>query len=396
MYQIEHTYVSSDEDCHRLELLGQGGQKHVYTCDIQGHVVAIVDNPEPDYDDRTMKLMAWPVPVLAQEMHAFPVDRIRNKQGQIVGVVMPRRDGRKLTEILSGLTKPIWLDDHLFLEIFHNLALAVNAANSSGYLIGDFNPENVLYTDHGKVAILDCDSFYHTARGQVFSTPVGVAEYLPPELQKFHRDGRLADAQRTHGGDSFAYATIFFTALMDGNHPFANQDRIPVPELFESGTWPHSGTSRLQPRQSCPQLDQIPAGLAKLFRKTFDDGLLNPKARPLMQEWICCLRELKEAVQNGTYADHYPQPVKKQRTNNASAVTTSPSAVKPEVAMIVGFGATIFTFAILFGCVVWPIWSVWPRPFPEQPGVNEGQDAPGIWNALKRAGAVTDSKGNTK
>ena len=49
--------------------------------------------------------------------------------------------------------------------------------------------------------IVDPDAFYHTAWDQVFSTPVGVAEYLPPELQKFHRDGRLADAQRTHGGE---------------------------------------------------------------------------------------------------------------------------------------------------------------------------------------------------
>ncbi len=387
-------YEITGELFRRGREVGKGGQKTVSECQVQGHVVGIVENPEPDYGDRTFKLLAWPVGIAAQKYHAFPVDRVIDACGRVVGIVMPRRDGRKFTELLSGLTRPDWLDDQLLLEIFSELALAVNAANAAGYLIGDLNPENVVFTNDGDVAILDCDSFFHTALDQVFPTTVGVAEYLAPELQKFHREGRLAEAQRTLGGDSYAFATILFTAVMEGNHPFANQDAIPVAELIEAGTWPHRGAAGPQPRRCCPRLEDIPLELADLFRTTFDHGLMNAKARPSMNEWYCCLKQLSQSAGSAANAPPVPRPVKKQQTHNQSAATTNPASVKPELSMmefLVGLssGAAILWFTA-------PLFSYLPALAMEMLGVNEVKDAPKIWTDLQRVDDVSDSEGVTK
>lgn len=388
-------FESTGELCRLGREIGRGGQKTVYECQVQGHVVGVIHNPEPDYGDRTFKLMSWPVSVVAQKLHAFPIDRIRNGQGQIVGIVMPRRDGRKFTELLSGLTRPAWLDDQMLLEIFLELALAVNAANASGYLIGDLNPENAVFTSDGNVSVLDSDSYFHRGRDQVFPTTVGVAEYLPPELQRIHREGRLAEAPRTLGGESYAFGTMLFTAVMDGNHPFSNQDVIPVTELIESGTWPHRGAAGPQPRRYCPRLEDIPPKLAELFRKTFDAGLMNPEARPSMNDWYCCLKQLSQSAGSAANAPPVPPPVQKQQTHNQSAATTSPPSVKPELSTIevlVGLssGAAFLWFVIA------PVFTYWHPLLLEKLGVSEVKDAPKTWMDLQRVDDVSNSEGVTK
>lgn len=409
-------FESTGEPCRLVREIGRGGQKTVYECQVQGHVVGVLHNPEPDYGDRTFKLMAWPVSVVAQKLHAFPIDRLRNAQGQIVGIVMPQRDGSKFTELLSGLTRPGWLDDQLLLEIFAELALAVNAANASGYLIGDLNPENAVFTGDGKVSMLDSDSYFHRAGDQVFPTTVGVADYLPPELQKKHRAGRLAEAQRTLGGDSFAFATILFTAVMEGNHPFANQDAISVTDLIEAGKWPHSGTGVTQPRRCCPRLEDIPAELAELFRKTFDLGLMDPNLRPSMNDWYCCLKQLSQSAGGAAYEPPMPPPVRKYQSHSPGATTGNPPPAKPKAAQVrpgntcTAPAPTVaihkknsldmpLPLAILL-CIVslavpgWAAVTYWHPFLLDKVRVKELKDAPRIWNELIGVGAdVSDSKG---
>src|SRR5438105_3869599 len=66
-----------------------------------------------------------------------------------------------------------------------NIAAAVHAVHSRGYVIGDVNESNILVTDTALATLVDTDSFQvrDPGSGVVYRCPVGKPEFTPPELQ---------------------------------------------------------------------------------------------------------------------------------------------------------------------------------------------------------------------
>ena len=114
-------------------------------------------------------------------------------------------------------------DRRYLLRTARNLAAALSALHSSGYVAGDLNESNVLVTPTALVTLIDTDSFQvredREWKSGASLCPVGKPEYTPPELQ-----GKpLSEVMRLPDHDAFGLAVLIFQLLMEGSHPFRAQ-----------------------------------------------------------------------------------------------------------------------------------------------------------------------------
>lgn len=121
-------------------------------------------------------------------------------------------DAPSLREIVEGDTSepatPLPADEARALAVA--LAETVAAFHAAGVVIGDFNPNNVLVTDDGRIVVIDLEHARPT--GEPFAGPAGTPGYASPEqLQGGSSDGEADDAWALG-------ATIAF--LASGSDPY--------------------------------------------------------------------------------------------------------------------------------------------------------------------------------
>ena len=214
---------------------GREGTVHALT-DVPQLAAKLIgaQNPGPNDTARKLAVMTANPPAVTRSRHfriTWPIALItdRKENGLTLGYLMPRMDGdtyrhigsyfnpsrrrRMLTNRKRGYT---YL--HL-LRMARNLALAVDRIHRHGALVGDLNSRNVLAGDHGRVAIIDTDSFQVSdpATGEMIRCLVGTPEYTSPRLQ----GTEFSCIDRTRGDDLFALAVMLYQLLMQGSHPFA-------------------------------------------------------------------------------------------------------------------------------------------------------------------------------
>lgn len=194
-----------------------------------------------------------------------------------------------------------------------NLAQATHVLHQEGTVIGDFNESNVRVTREARVTLLDCDSMQITDPDtrQRFFCPVGRPEFTPPEL--LHADWETTVRHPT--SDLFALAVHLYQLLLEGEHPFrgvwsGSGDKSPVPDLAGQGIWTHRPHGQLHPRPSAIGIGLLPDAIADMFRRAFEDGAINPAARPAALEWQQALTSLDahlrgcSANKAHVYGDH--------------------------------------------------------------------------------------------
>jgi len=194
-----------------------------------------------------------------------------------------------------------------------NLAGAVRVLHQGGVVIGDFNEANVRVWRHARVTLLDCDSMQVTdpASGERFFCPVGRPEFTPPEL--LHADWRTTVRQPS--SDLFALAVHVHQLLLEGEHPFrglwrGTGDKPPVPELARAGTWAQREGGLLSPRPAAVSPALLPPAITGMFRRAFEDGAIDPGARPTALQWQNALTVLAGQLRrcDASRAHFYPVP----------------------------------------------------------------------------------------
>jgi Protein kinase domain len=290
--------------------LGTGGEARVYAIPQEPSLVAKVYH-EPT-GDRTRKLMAMlanpPDDPLAVREHvaiAWPVDLLLTSDGrhQCVGFLMPRLSGmHPITAIYNPRArrqKHLWFDYFRLHHTARNLAAAVHALHTRGYVIADVKPSNIFVTDTALVALVDTDSFQvrDARRGIVYRCLVSTPEVTPPELQ----GQRSTDIDRVPEHDLFGVAVIIFQLLMEGTHPFdglfqGSGDPPSYEARIAAGYFPYSGGRRVpfRPKPSAPPFEILHPTLQQLFRHCFEDGYDQPKARPDALAWRSALDEAED------------------------------------------------------------------------------------------------------
>ena len=197
-------------------------------------------------------------------------------------------------------------------SVAKSLATALDRLHGSGYVVGDINESNAYITENEHVTLIDTDSFqitdYQTTPPTIYRSLVGKPDYTPPELQGIS----FAQVDRNIQHDRFALAVVIYQLLMEGTHPFrgiytGSGEKPQVETCISQGYFLHS-TSRaipLRPVPSAVEWNTLHEDIRALFRKCFDDGHLNPQARPAPRDWVDALdeamRTLKQCPLNASH-----------------------------------------------------------------------------------------------
>jgi serine/threonine protein kinase len=161
-------------------------------------------------------------------------------------------------ELVRGTSLRIWQKaphtDREVLDVFRQVADALHAAHTAGFVHRDVKPDNILVGKDGRVTLVDfglaasdvvpespapeadseaCIPHQLTRRGTVIGTPA----YMAPEQFR----GTSADAR----SDQFSFAVCFWEARY-GTHPFAAETAHSLDEMRDHlarGPVPHSNAT---------------------------------------------------------------------------------------------------------------------------------------------------------
>ena len=194
------------------------------------------------------------------------------------------------------------------------LAEAVAALHAEGVVIGDLNPENVIFSQAASPAgwravLLDSDSFQiRGAQGQRFHCGVARPLYTAPELVGCD----LSRTWREPSSDHFALAVLIYQLLLH-DHPYDNalnsaEPDLPISDKIRRGLYPHATVvpTGLKPSPARPAPQEVSPALADAFQRSFGP---EPQLRPTAAEWVLLLRQLHRQVVpcSRTPQHHHPK-----------------------------------------------------------------------------------------
>lgn len=277
--------------------LGEGGEGQVHvvvgTSDLAAKVYL---KPASSEKSRKIALMISLATPELLKISAWPQEALKDKNGQIVGLLMPRIDPVQYRQI-HELTGPKTRLQHFpqadwafLIHVARNLASAFAVVHERGQVVGDVNQNNIYVSQQGTVRFIDTDSFQIITASERHLCEVGVPEFTPPELQGQNLHGVTRSPQH----DLFGLATLIFQLLFMGRWPFAGrgaasemQDAIGQHQfVFGRG----ATAQGLQPPPFCLPTSALPGELFDLFEQAFGN---DHKPRPTAQDWIKALEKLR-------------------------------------------------------------------------------------------------------
>ena len=231
---------------------------------------------------------------------AWPLDYLRNANGQFVGFVMPKlKIDAELGELYKYPPKKIKLTNEQKLVVAINICRVISEVHKAGYVFGDFNPCNIgVNLTTGNVAFLDTDSYhiYDKNTQHTYRCSVCLPGYVAPELIKRCKGTDFKSAPLptfTQESDRFALAIHIFKLLFNGYTPFNG-----IPEnITSSQASPGQGNEAIEKDNYCfkpgnkpmsasvPPMDSFPPEICDLFSRAFIVGRYNATLRPTAEEW---------------------------------------------------------------------------------------------------------------
>lgn len=284
--------------------LASGGEGSVFTLANNSTLVAKVYHRPPTAqtveklttmvrlaNPQLLALAAWPMGLL---YHA--------RTRQLAGFLMPRlSDCQPIQQLynpvqrLRCFPRAAW---NFQVRAAVNLAAAFDEVHKSGCLVGDVNQSNVQVSTQALVRLIDCDSFQVRLNGKAYLCEVGVAHYIPPELQGKSLRGLV----RTENHDRFGLAVLIYQLLFVGRHPYAGVYRGAGDPSFEQliaefrfAQGPAAHRWDMAPPPHTPTFTDIPPELGNLFRRAFERGS-EAGTRPRPMEWLAALQRLEQSI----------------------------------------------------------------------------------------------------
>ena len=332
------TYLIS-EDPH--DAIATGGEGSIFSIDAT-HVAKVylkqVLSKETDLEAKICYMISHP-PARILKYMAWPTDALY-KDDRFVGFVMNKLSGYSQLRDLYSFSIAQSPSVDLRLLVAFNLSNMVNEIHNAGYIIGDFNPKNIGYSDNGTVCFYDNDSFqFKDDKGNLFKCGVNFEGYVAPEVMdetdslkhKLRMEGKddsnvqMKDLEIgfTNDTDRFALAVHIFQLMFNGFNPYAS---IPSSEnrIRDSPTVSNASSSRivptaeenvkldnycfkngLQPKSAAvPRADLYPSYITRLFSDSFRH-LRSNEHRPTAQDWIRVISRYKTDVkQCGKNKEH--------------------------------------------------------------------------------------------
>jgi serine/threonine protein kinase len=299
----------------KTQVLGSGGQARVFPVEAHPEWAAKVYH-KPDFR-HAAKLAVMvadpPEDPMAARGHAsiaWPLDLLVDSAGTVVGFLMPRVNGtRPIIDYFSPKTRRKacpGFNYFYLLRTARNLAAALHAIHSRGYVIGDVNETNILVSLTALVTLVDTDSFqvYDHGSGECYRCPVGRLEYSAPEvLARVGQGFSYASLDRATEQDLFGLAVLIFQLLMEGTHPFAGvyKGRAEAPTYSErilAGHFAYYQGREMpyEPSPVAPPFALLHPYLQRTFIECFVEGQNHPAARHGALAWVRLLDQLAREV----------------------------------------------------------------------------------------------------
>ena len=296
--------------------LANSGEAKVWHTNFNGYLAKIYHNPHNERVDKLQLMVrnrpSDPNANLNHISFAWPYSILEDKQGKVVGFLMPEVVG---SETLLKLCTPIMRRKYkletnwYFLHVVaRNIAAIIQAIHLKGYVLGDIKLENILVNNRALPTIIDTDSFQVSDpySGKIYRCLVGSEGFTPAELIGVN----IADVDQTEVHDRFRLGVVIYYLLF-GGPPFrglwqGGGDSLEQSELIRRGLWPFSGDKLLVPSNTTIPLNILHPDLHALFLRCFNEGHKFPHRRPTAKEWCDTLEAArKEVIRCGKVDNHY-------------------------------------------------------------------------------------------
>jgi WD40 repeat protein len=306
------------------QALGSGGQARVFPVEAHPEWAAKVYHKADFRHAAKLAVMVAnpPEDPMAARGHAsiaWPLDLLVDSAGTVVGFLMPRVNGtRPIIDYFNPKTRRQacpGFNYFYLLRTARNLAAALHAVHSRGYVVGDINETNILVSPTALVTLVDTDSFqvYDHGSGECYRCPVGRLEYSAPEvLARVGQGLSYASMDRVPEQDLFGLAVLLFQLLMEGTHPFAGvyKGRSDAPTYSERILAGHFAYYQgrevpYQPAPLAPPFELLHPWLRQAFLECFVEGQKQPGARHGALAWVRLLDQVAaEVIYCGANAQH--------------------------------------------------------------------------------------------
>ncbi|MCA2629525.1 MULTISPECIES: SUMF1/EgtB/PvdO family nonheme iron enzyme [unclassified Microcystis] len=296
--------------------MADSGEAKVWHTNFNGYLAKIYHNPHNERVDKLQLMVrnrpSDPNAHLNHISFAWPYSILEDKQGKVVGFLMPEVVG---SETLLKLCTPIMRRKYkletnwYFLHVVaRNIAAIIQAIHLKGYVLGDIKLENILVNNRALPTIIDTDSFQvpDPYSGKIYRCLVGSEGFTPAELIGVN----IADVDQTEVHDRFRLGVVIYYLLFSGP-PFrglwqGGGDSLEQSELIRRGLWPFSGDKLLVPSNTTIPLNILHPDLHALFLRCFNEGHKFPHRRPTAKEWCDTLEAARqEVIRCGKVDNHY-------------------------------------------------------------------------------------------
>lgn len=198
--------------------INAGGEGCIYETD-NPTIVAKIYKPEKIDRAKYEKLRLMVAKNVYCKGVCFPRALAMNTQGEFVGYVMEKAQGRELQKsvFIPQLLKkhfPDWTKRET-VELCITILNKFRYLHDRNIILGDINPNNILVVSPSDVYFVDTDSY----QIEGFPCPVGTINFTAPEIQRKKFDTFL----RTIGNERFAVATLLFMIMLPGKSPYSLQ-----------------------------------------------------------------------------------------------------------------------------------------------------------------------------
>lgn len=199
----------------------------------------------------------------------WPQELVFDGNGNFIGYLMPKAEGRKLRSVLHKKLManyfPGWKRETLT-QLAITILKTIDRLHKLNIFIGDINPENILVVNEKRVFVVDCDSF----QVEGFPCPVGTDTFTSPDRQ----GQNFTKFLRSREDELFAVTTLLFMILFPGKAPYSAQGGSEISENIKNRTFPYVRDNDSKPPDGPWQFiwSHLPRQLKEDFAAVFARG----------------------------------------------------------------------------------------------------------------------------